>query len=105
MQNAATARHSTDHDPPTKPSMYMKTKQPKPINLVEGGNHEWEGTDQFREKVREIVREITDEYSTRLLNERSWIKRLVIMLRLKIEIEKRINKLSSPRNLHAAASM
>ena len=78
----------------------MKPKHPKQLNIIEGGRHEWEATDQFREQTRKIIQEITDKYSERLLRERSWITRTIIKLRRTIEIEKRITRLSSDRNLH-----
>ncbi len=77
----------------------MKTKQSEQNNLVEGGRENWEGTDEFQRKVEEIVKELTAKYSPALSNERNWAKRLLIKVRLKIEIRKKIAELSSLRNL------
>jgi hypothetical protein len=78
----------------------MKTKQTKPVNLVEGGKDEWEMTEAYRRNVTRIVRGVSDKYSVLLINEKRWIKRLLIKVRLEIEIERKIDALSSPRNLH-----
>lgn len=78
----------------------MKTKQTVPINLVEGGKENWQKTNEFNSRVNAIKKELTDKYSLTLLNERNWVKRLLIKIRLHIEISKRIDELSSLRNLH-----
>lgn len=80
----------------------MKSRQIKPVNLVEGGKEEWETTDEYRAKVNKIIKDVTDKYSPTLLNENNWVKRLLIKVRLKVEIRKRIQELSSLKNLHAA---
>ena len=69
--------------------------------LVEGGMNKFEGTEQFRLKVAELKRELTEKYALRLSSETSWFKRLFIKVRLKIEIDKQIDQLSSDKNLHA----
>lgn len=79
----------------------MKTKQPKPVSLIECGKDEWESTNEYRIKVDRIVKEVTDKYSEALLNERNWFKRLLIKVRIELETRKRINGLSSMKNLHA----
>ena len=82
----------------------MKTKQTKPVNLVDGGKDEWEMTEEYRKTVTRIVEEVSDKYSILLTNEKNWIKRLLIKVRLEIEIKRKIDALSSPRNLHANGS-
>ena len=81
----------------------MKILPKKPFNLREGGKREWEMTDEYGEKVRKIVQEVTHQFAPALLNERRWIKRLLLRYRRFREIEKRIDALSSPRNLHLTA--
>ena len=78
----------------------MKTKQTGQINLFDGGKQNWEKTDSFKSKVDEMKKELRDKYSLTLLKERNWIKRLLIKFRLMIEIRKRIEELSSLKNLH-----
>ena len=80
----------------------MKSNQIKPVNLVEGGKDEWEATSEYRVKINKIIKEVTDQYSPALVNENNWGKRLLIKIRLKIEIRKKIQELSSLKNLHAA---
>jgi len=82
----------------------MKAKQSKHMNLFEGGKNEWEETDEYKEKVSKIIEEVTDRYSAILLSERNWIKRFLIKLRRKNEIGRKINELSSSKNLHTKGS-
>ena len=71
------------------------------MNLREGGLDAWEETDEYKEKVAAITKEVRDKYSTMLTNEKSWIKRLVLKFKESGEMTKRISELSSIRNLHA----
>ena len=80
----------------------MKSNQIKPVNLVEGGKDEWEATSEYRVKINKIIKEVTDKYSPALVNENNWVKKLLIKIRLKIKIRKKIQELSSLKNLHAA---
>lgn len=82
----------------------MKTKQPKQINLIEDGKNEWEQTDEYKGRVSKIIKEVTDKYSSSLLTEKNWIKRLLIKLRRTIEIEQKIREVSSSKNLHTMHS-
>jgi hypothetical protein len=79
----------------------MKTQQTKPVSLIEGGKDEWEMTEDYRKNVTRIVRDVSDKYSALLTNEKNWIKRLLIKIRLTVDIERKVNALSSLRNLHA----
>ena len=72
----------------------------RPFNLIEGGREELESTNEFKIKISEIRKELTEKYSLILSNERIWIARLIIKLRREIEIRRRIQTLSSQRNLH-----
>ena len=78
----------------------MKTKQAQPINLIEGGRKRLENTSEFKRKVEEIKKELTGKYSLAILKEKNWIKRLFIKIKLQVEIRKRIEALSSLKNLH-----
>jgi len=78
----------------------MRTRQTRPINLIEGGREKFERTREFRRKVGEIRKELTDKYSLTILNEKNWLKRLIIKFKLQLEIYKRIEELSSLKNLH-----
>ena len=78
----------------------MKTKQTNQINLFDGGKDEWEQTDEYRNRSNKIVKVVTEKYSTSLTNEKNWLKRLLIKIKLKREIQRLINELSSFKNLH-----
>lgn len=83
----------------------MKTTRNAPVNLFKGGRRSFENTPAFRQKVLAIEREVADMYSLSLVNERSWMKRLFIRIRLQLEIRRRIRELSSLRNLHLGARL
>ena len=82
----------------------METSKPDKFKLFEGGRDEFEGTSEFMSKVEEIRKDLTDQYSLKLSNERSWLKRLLIKVKLEIEIRKRIRALSSLKNLHVISN-
>ncbi len=81
----------------------MKIKTTRPINLIDEGKDNWESTDEFNKKVDEIKRELSDKYSLVLSTEKNWFKRLFIKIRLWLELKKRIDELSSWKNLHVTA--
>jgi len=78
----------------------MKTKPTEQFNLIEGGRESLENTSEFIKKVDEIKKEVTSKYSLIIVNEKKWVKRLLIKIKLQIEIRKRIQQLSSLKNLH-----
>ena len=78
----------------------MNSKRQEPTNLIEGGRERLESTDEFRRKVQEIIKEVRDKYSLTLLNEKNWLKRIIIVVRRDNEIRKRISEVSSSKNLH-----
>ena len=53
-------------------------KHARQINLIEGGRENLEQTSEFRNKVDEIRKELSEKYSLTILNEKNWIKRLLI---------------------------
>ena len=79
----------------------MKTTKPDKFKLHEGGKDEFESTDEFMNKVEEIRKDLTEKCSQKLSNERNWVMRFLIKVKLEIEIRKRIHALSSLKNLHA----
>lgn len=79
----------------------METSNPGKIKLMEGGRDEFERTNEFMNKVAEIRKGVTDKYSPILSNERNWLGRLFIKVKIEIEIRKKIQALSSLKNLHA----
>ena len=81
----------------------MKTKTTQPNSLIEEGKDNWERTDEFNRKVNEISRELLDKYSLVLSTEKNWFKRQIIKIRLWLELKKRIDELSSWKNLHVTA--
>jgi len=80
----------------------METNRQNNSKLVEGGMENFEGTEQFRLRVGKIKRELTEKYVLILSGEKNWLKRLLIKIRLKIEIDRRISQLSSGKNLYGA---
>ena len=78
----------------------METSNPNKFKLVDGGRDEFEGTNEFRNKVEEIRKDVTAKYLPILSNERNWLGRLFIKVKIEIEIRKRIQALSSSKNLH-----
>jgi hypothetical protein len=79
----------------------METSDPDKFKLIDGGRDEFERTHEFMNKVAEIRKDVTDKYSPILFNERNWLGRLFIKVKIEIEIRKRIQALSSLKNLHA----
>ena len=79
----------------------MKTSKPANFELFEGGRDEFERTSEFMNKVEEIRKDLTDKYSQKLSNERNWVRRFIIKIKLEIEIRKSVRALSSLKNLHA----
>ena len=79
----------------------MDTNKIPNSKLVEGGMDNFERTEQFHLKVSEIKRELTAKYFLMLSCETNWLKRVLIKIRLKIAIDKRIDELSSNKNLHS----
>ncbi len=78
----------------------MNKKMAEKTRIIADGRERFESTPEFASKVAEIKKNVKDRYSLILMSERSWIKRLMIRIKLNIEIERRIAELSSYRNLH-----
>ena len=81
----------------------MKTTNKRPAHLIDEGKDNWERTDEFKKKVNEIKREVSDKHQRLLLAEKNWFRRLLIKIRIWVETKKRIDEVSSSRNLHFAA--
>ena len=79
----------------------MKTKGQN--NLIDEGKSRWESTDEFNKKVREIGRELSEKYIPILSAEKNWFNRLLIRIRCWREKSKKIDELSSWKNLHLGA--
>jgi hypothetical protein len=84
-------------------SAYMKANNKQRINLIDRGKVNWERTDEFKKKVSEIRQELLDKYKPLLSSEKNWFKLLLIKIRIWLETKKRIDVLSSRRNLHFEA--
>jgi hypothetical protein len=78
----------------------MKTRTSGKNNLINEGKANWEGTEEFNKKVNEIKRELSEKYSLILLAEKNWLRRLQIRFRQWHETNKKIDELSSWKNLH-----
>ncbi len=72
-------------------------------NLIDQGKGDWESTDEYNKKVREISRELSEKYIPILSAEKNWFKRLLIRILYWREKTRRINDLSSWKNLHLGA--
>ena len=70
------------------------------LNLIVDGKDNWENTNDFEKKVHDIRLELSEKYSLILSAEKSWFKRLLIKIRQMIEMNKRVDELSSWKNLH-----
>ena len=79
----------------------METNKPDKFKLIEGGRDEFERTNEFRSKMEEIRKDVTAKYLPTLSSEKNWLGRLFIKLKIEVEIRKRIQALSSLKNLHA----
>jgi len=78
----------------------METSNPDKFKLIEGGRDEFERTNEFRNKVEEIRKDVMAKYFPILSTERNWLGRLFIKTKIEIEIRKRIEALTSLKNLH-----
>lgn len=78
----------------------MEIKGRYKLELFEGGKEEFEKTKDFIGKSEAIKTALIEKYSIILSNEKNWLRRLLIKVKLKIEIRKRIQALSSLKNLH-----
>ena len=78
----------------------METNKSDKFEFMDGGMDEFERTNEFAIKVAQIRKELQDKYSLELSSERSWVRRLLLQIKLEIEIRKRIRTLSSLKNLH-----
>jgi hypothetical protein len=54
----------------------MKTKPMKPVSLIEGGREEWESTEEYRNRLISIIKEVSDKYSAGLTNEKNVEKKI-----------------------------
>ena len=68
--------------------------------ITADGKERLERTAEYEKNVAELKKEVKNTYAWRLLEERSWIKRLIIRVKIRIEIRRKIAELSSDRNLH-----
>jgi hypothetical protein len=82
----------------------METRRWNKFNLIEGGRDEFEGTNEFMKRIAEIKKEVTAEFFLTIAHEGNWLRRLVIKIKIENEIRKRINILSSLKNLHAISA-
>ena len=68
--------------------------------IIADGRERFERSPEFANKVKEIKEEVNQQYALILLSERSWVRQQLIKIKLRIEVKRRIAKLSSSRNLH-----
>jgi len=78
----------------------MKTNDKSQTYIIEGGKDRFEETDQFNTRVKEIRREVADKYSQKISNEKNLVRRLLLIVRMKLETRNRIHEVSSSKNLH-----
>lgn len=72
----------------------------KKSKIIFGGRERFEQTDEYRNKVAEIKKEVANEYSRKLLNEKNRLGQLLIVIQRHLEISRRIAELSSDKNLY-----
>ncbi|MEQ9442048.1 MAG: hypothetical protein RIG62_23615 [Cyclobacteriaceae bacterium] len=68
--------------------------------IIADGRERFERTPEFANKVEEIKKEVNQKYALILLSERSWIRQQLTKIKLRIEVKRRIEELSSSKNLH-----
>ena len=64
------------------------------------GREEFERTDAFKNQVATIKQEVRAAYSDALSSEKNVFKKIWLRTKIMIEIKKRIQFVSSSRNLH-----
>lgn len=79
----------------------MATNDERKLEIIEGGKEQFEEINEYKLKVAEIRRDLTDQYSLAVSNEKNWVRRCLLKIKLEIAINKRIRALSSLKNLHA----
>lgn len=79
----------------------MKKEAPR-LDLIHEGKDNWEHTSEFRKRMNEIRRDLSDKYALLLSKENNWFKRLLIRFRHVIEMKKRVDELSSWKNLYVS---
>ncbi len=79
----------------------MKSNKLIQFNLFAGGRKEFERTNEYKNRADEIVEDLRNKYSAALSNEKSRVTRLLIKAKFWMDVRKRINALSSLKNLHA----
>lgn len=82
---------------------FLNPHDMKSSNLTEDGRFEWERTAEYAIRVRKIIKEGREKYSPMLLNEKNRFKKMLIRFRRWDEIRRRVNEISSDRNLHAVS--
>ena len=80
----------------------MDTRGPYKFELFEGGKDEFEKTREFISKAKAIRETLSETYSVTLSSEKNWFRRLLIKVKLEMEIRRQIQALSSLKNLHLA---
>jgi hypothetical protein len=78
----------------------MKLGTDKQNNLFDGGKETWERTEEFKKRINTVRQEVRDKYQVRLDSERNWFRRQLIKLQFLMELKKRMNEISSAKNLH-----
>ena len=70
------------------------------MKLIHDGKSNWKKTETFKRQSNEIKEAVTAKYSSLLALEQNWFKRILLHLKLQLELRKKIDELSSERNLH-----
>ncbi|MCI0617912.1 hypothetical protein L0244_33485 [bacterium] len=72
----------------------------KSFKLVSWGKERWESTAEFINRVAAIKQEVKEEYAGWLEIEKNLLKKLWIQILILVEIRRRIERISSHKNLH-----
>ncbi len=69
-------------------------------NIIEESPDLFKQTSEYKENVLSIKERIKAQYSKSIINEKSFLKKLQIFLKSKIEIYRKIRDLTSYRNMY-----
>jgi hypothetical protein len=72
----------------------------KSLKLVSSGKEKWESTTEFIDKVAVIKKEVWEKHAGVLFRGKNPFKKIWIQILILVEIRRRIERISSHKNLH-----
>lgn len=79
----------------------MITKATVSTQIIASGREKYEKTSEFSAKKARIIEAVKLEYLPDIKSERRMLKKLVLMIKMQLQITKRLKQLSSDKNLHS----